>query len=349
MRTRFVVVTLLMLSISACGEATESDESFAAEDVVPDSQVVESVLGPSQTDEVINSPTDSLRPVQSIDEIAGIWAPIEVGGKVVDASALGAYLQVTAVGDSVRIVGYDGCNRNSGQNVGSGPVVDNGLILNLETGIETMGCDESVRILFSNDALVTVSTDSNQFLADALPVVGSILYERIDAIPVDPRVAVRQAEQEAEVAAQIAEELGEEEAVDAANAQARATIRIDLPDARARWAAAGINSYTLRFENGALMNDPSFPTRRPVGGVWEIEVVDGVALENEWSNSVIGDTVDDWFVYIESQLDSHYLRVEFDPATGAPTLIDSQPLDDMAVEDPNSIVAWLVFGEVVPT
>ena len=95
------------------------------------------------------------------------------------------------------------------------------------------------------------------------------------------------------------------------------------------------------------MVDPSFPQRRPVGGVWEIDVVDGIAIENEWSESILGDTVEDWFAYVESQLESHYLRVEFDPTLGVPTRIDAQPLDDQVVEDPNTIVAWLVVAELV--
>jgi hypothetical protein len=74
-----------------------------------------------------------------------------------------------------------------------------------------------------------------------------------------------------------------------------------------------MSAPALRFEV-RLMVDSSFPQRQPVGGVWEIEVVDGVATENEWS-AFLGDTVEDWFAYIGHNLGSHYLRVDFRPHT----------------------------------
>ncbi|MEM1332484.1 MAG: hypothetical protein AAGG08_03410, partial [Actinomycetota bacterium] len=102
------------------------------------------------------------------------------------------------------------------------------------------------------------------------------------------------------------------------------------------------SDYTLRFEGGALVWPESFP-EVPIGGVWEIVVVDGVAEPNEWSETEVGDTVDDWFDYVESQLDSFHLLVEFDEKTGHPTLIDSQPDDD------GQSGAWLLRAEIVPT
>jgi hypothetical protein len=40
------------------------------------------------------TPIDRFHTVESIDEIADIWVPVEVGGEPVNALALGAYLQV---------------------------------------------------------------------------------------------------------------------------------------------------------------------------------------------------------------------------------------------------------------
>ncbi len=249
--------------------------------------------------------------------------------------------------ERVQVNGYDGCNGMSGNPTGVRLPLDDGRFAGLEFGYEAMDCDITVAVSPGSEGRLFVSESGDQLFANGIPFAESIRYERVDSIPVDPRQAVWEAEGQAEEAARQAEEAAQRTAINDAEVDARAQIRTELPESRTRWEQADVGTYTLRFEVGALTVDPSFPQRRPVGGVWEIEVVDGAAIGNEWSESILGDTVEDWFAYIESQLDSHYLRVEFDSTLGAPTLIDSQPLDDMIVEDPNQITAWLVSAEVV--
>jgi len=354
---RRLFVGAIFVLLAGCGANGGTDEivsgvPIGSSETIP---VIDSVPDPA-TDDPETSPTsstalgsDEVRLVESFADMSGIWMPTEVNGQPVDAAALGAYIQITGTESSARVVGYDGCNRIGGRSVGDGPLLDEGRLVDFESESTMQDCDESIRVDFHSDALLSMSGDGTELFADGLPVVGSIRYERVESVPVDPRVAIRQAEQEEEDAERIAEEQAEADAFERTRDEARAQIRTELPEARARWAESGIESYTLRFENGSLMNDPSFPTGRPVSGVWEIEVVDGVALENEWSDSILGDTVEDWFAYVESQLDSYYLDVAFDPDSGFPSTIDSQPLDDRVVEDPNSVVAWIVFAEVEPT
>ncbi len=339
---RLAALAISFTALGACG-ASDPTEDAAADIAV-------AVSEPTSTTEPEASPPEQEGVVQDVAELLGIWIPVEVGGETVDAAAVGAYLQILPAAETVRIIGFDGCNGHGGTASGAGPTLQDGRFVAIEFGQEAAGCGDfdSVAISPGNDAVLSVSDDGNELFADGVTFVETIRYRRAESVPVDPRIAIAEAEQAAEDEAQQAEEAAERAAFDEAEAQAREQIRTELPDARSRWEAAGIGSYTLRFENGALRNDPSFPTTRPVGGVWEIEVVDGVAAENDWSESILGDTVEDWFAYVESQLDSHYLNVTFDPDLGFPSTIDSQPLDDMVVDDPNSIVAWIVFAEIEP-
>ena len=335
------------LLAAGCGSVDEPTSADLGDE--PPATIATTGSEPVSTDAPPNDgvPVDGFRPVASIDEIAGIWVPVEVAGEPVDAAALGAYLRIVANEARVQLDGYDGCNGMGGNPTGVRPAFDDGRFAGMEFGSETGGCDVSIPVSPGREGLLFVSADGDELYVDEIPFTESIRYERVDSIPVDPRQAVWEAENQAEEEARQAEEAAERAALEEAEVTARAEIRTDLPEARTRWAQSAVGTYTLRFEVGALMVDPSFPQRRPVGGVWEIDVIDGIALENEWSDSILGDTVEDWFAYIESQLDSHYLRAEFDATLGAPTLIDSQPLDDMVVEDPNQIAAWLVSAEVV--
>lgn len=355
MASRRTIATTVVagLALVACGTSDDANAPGASPSALPapthatttasdSTDAATIVSGSSESD-----PIDGFRSVEGVGEIAGVWVPIEVGGETVDGSEIGAHLQIIATDERVQIQGSDGCNRVSGFPTGVRPAFEDGRFAGLEFGSTMQDCDVRVPVSPEPDGRLFVSADLDELLAIEVPFTGSILYQRVDSVPVDPREAIWEAEGAAEEAARQSEEAAEQAALAEAELTAREAIRSELPLALARWADAGVDSYTIRFEVGALMLDPSFPQRRPVGGVWEIEVVDGVAVDNDWADSVLGDTVEDWFAYVESQLDSHYLRVEFDPDLGFLRTIDSQPLDDV-VTDPSELAAWIVFAELEP-
>ena len=339
---RALAVVGLLAAIVAC-DSGGIDVPAATVEAPPvsDSVRVTSSLAP---------PDDDLRQVFDAGALDGFWVPVEVDGERV-ATNLGAFWLIRGEGERISIEGYDGCNAFRAWPLAHGPPprrVD-GARTTIGAEQHAGACDwRTARAIPTTGSMFWISDDGAEIVVEPTEHGGRARMEHVDERPVNARQERAQEEAAAEQAALDARERAEREAAEAAELENRARIERELPDARSRWVESGTTDYTMRFEVGALRVDPSFPQRRPVGGVWEIVVIDGVALDNEWADSVLGDTVDDWFDYVESQLDSHYLHVEFDLERGFPTVIDSQPLGAEDVSDTNEIVAWLVRAEIGP-
>lgn len=93
-------------------------------------------------------------------------------------------------------------------------------------------------------------------------------------------------------------------------------LRADLDDARARWAAAGIDSYVVTYDQVCFCPQLQMA----------VTVTDGQVVDSEQRSDVeLRDppvlTVDDMFAEVERQIDAgaFSIDVDYDPETGHPT------------------------------
>lgn len=107
----------------------------------------------------------------------------------------------------------------------------------------------------------------------------------------------------------------------------------ELSQARARWEASGVQSYSMTVQIGCFCPEE-------FRGPFEVTVDNGVLTEALYDGAPVRDgvaieffTVDGLFDAVADLADSDRLNVTFDPETGIPTIIDADPQLTIADEE----------------
>ena len=161
------------LIVSACG-ASDGADSFEPTPVNGTDAPLSTIVTVPQVPlvDAADPAPEGFHRVEFVDEIVGIWMPVEVGGETVDAATLGAYAQITLSGDSVRLNGFDGCNGIDGYAIDGVEPLEDGRLVGIEFSTEAQDCDIDIRVSPGADARLFVDATGDGLFADGIPFTG---------------------------------------------------------------------------------------------------------------------------------------------------------------------------------
>ena len=266
-----------------------------------------------------SSPLAGFETVDEFDSLIGIWVPNgAVGREFRDLQ--GAYWAFNVRGAPI-VEGYDGCNSFGTSYADGDPpmALEDGMLVNVVTSGTLVDCGPRQNDIVPMDGQQFWIDQTGTALAMSPDATEFVFFERAEEQP--PRISPEEQERiDREQAELEAQEREREELQQAAQetqvTTAREDLRVGLPVARERWAAAGITSYELRVPVGCL-ECRSFPDS--IGAPHTISVVDD-STDGPWQFAITGGTVDEWFDFLEEWLDdAHMISADFHPDLGYPT------------------------------
>ena len=272
-------------------------------------------LQPTTT--TIAAPQPGFTMMLSFDPVVGgYWVPIEANDMPL-AAIQGVFWSFGAPDDLTLIEGHDGCNSFTISNP-EAMLDDGGRLIDINPSWSLQDCgDTLVGPQPEEGARFWIDESGDRLLVTSYAFNRQRIFVRQDDKPRRISLADEQAAADADAARRAEEDRRQQDEIALREAE-RESVRVELPLARQRWIAAELADYELRFSD-ACLECASFP--RTSDGTHQVTVNEGVA-ESPWNDATAGATVDDWFAFVESNLDTAFaIEAEFDAERGFPTYI----------------------------